>query len=116
MAHAGVYIRSLLAVRVLPIAFSIPVLVSAQQTVLFVTEDGGLDLRRSLGQASNPGMLAHGGQFYKESCRNQAPALASNSASTKSRLTSKGPGPEDFFAAPFDKDVLAAVRQVEGHE
>jgi len=60
-------------------------------------------------------VLAHGGRFDKESWRDQALSLASAdfrvlAIDFRGFGCSKGPGQEDFDTAPFEKDVLAAVR------
>jgi pimeloyl-ACP methyl ester carboxylesterase len=60
-------------------------------------------------------VLAHGGRFNKESWRDQASFLASAgfqilAIDFRGFGCSKGPGQEDFDTAPFDKDVLSAVR------
>ena len=60
-------------------------------------------------------VLAHGGRFNKESWRPQAKELAAKrfrvlAIDFRGTGCSKGPGQEDFFSAPFYKDVLAAVR------
>ena len=65
-------------------------------------------------------VLAHGGRFSKESWRDQASSLASAgfrvlAIDFRGFGCSKGPGQQDFDNAPFEKDVLAAVRYLKAH-
>ena len=108
------------AVRILPIAFALTMVAPAQQTVSFATDDGGQICADLYGQARNAVVLAHGGQFNKESWRNQASVLESKGFQVlaidfRGFGCSKGPGQQDFFSAPFYKDVLAAVRYLKKH-
>jgi pimeloyl-ACP methyl ester carboxylesterase len=110
----------MIAVRILPIALALTVVAPAQQTVSFSTDDGGRICGDLYGHASKAVVLAHGGQFNKESWQNQAFALASKGFQVlaidfRGFGCSKGPGQQDFFTAPFDKDVLAAVRYLKVH-
>ena len=62
----------------------------------------------------------HGGRFNKESWREQARALASKgfrvlAIDFRGFGCSTGPGQADFDNAPFDKDVLSAVRYLKVH-
>jgi len=87
---------------------------SAQQTVSFATDDGGTVCADLYGQGSKGVVLAHGGRFNKESWHDQAVLLAAAgfrvlAIDFRGYGCSKGPGQENFFKAPFDKDVLAAV-------
>ncbi|HEY1986054.1 MAG TPA: alpha/beta fold hydrolase [Terracidiphilus sp.] len=64
--------------------------------------------------------MAHGGRFKKESWRDQAASLTSAgfrvlAIDFRGFGCSKGPGQEDFDKAPFEKDVLAAVRYLKAH-
>ena len=88
---------------------------SAQRTVSFPTDDGGLVYADIYGEGDQAVVLAHGGQFDKESWKKQAQALVA----AKFRVLaldfrgygkSKGPGDADSTDAPLYKDVLAAVR------
>ncbi len=65
-------------------------------------------------------MLAHGGRFNKESWRAQAQALGSDqfrilALDFRGFGCSTGPGQTDFDNAPFENDVLAAVRYLKAH-
>ena len=116
----GTYNRGMLAVRILPIAFALTIVAPAKQTVSFGTDDGGRICGDLYGQGSSAVVLAHGGQFNKESWQKQASALASKGFQVlaidfRGFGCSKGPGQRDFFKAPFDKDVLAAVRYLKVH-
>jgi pimeloyl-ACP methyl ester carboxylesterase len=88
---------------------------AAQQTVSFPTEDGGVIFADVYGAGDRGVVLAHGGRFHKESWEPQA----RRSASAGFRVLafdfrgfgkSHGPGDKDFDNAPFQLDVLAAVR------
>src|SRR5207248_3180275 len=88
---------------------------AAQTTVSFPTEDGGLVYADVYGEGDRAVVLAHGGQFNKESWKKQAGALVA----AKFRVLaldfrgygqSKGPGDSDPMDAPLYQDVLAAVR------
>lgn len=87
----------------------------AQQSVVFATDDGGQVCADLYGHGSRGVVLAHGGRFDKESWRGQALPLAAAGFRVlafdfRGVGCSKGPGQQDFDTAPFDKDVLAAVR------
>src|SRR6202044_2720717 len=61
-----------------------------------------------------------GGRFKKESWHDQASSLTSGgfrvlAIDFRGFGCSKGPGQEDFDNAPFEKDVLAAVRYLKAH-
>ena len=88
---------------------------SAQTTVSFPTDDGGLVYADVYGESDRAVVLAHGGQFNKESWKKQAEAFEA----AKFRVLaldfrgygkSKGPGDSDPMDAPLYQDVLAAVR------
>lgn len=88
---------------------------ATQQTVTFPTSDGGSVCADRYGQGSRGVVLAHGGQFKKESWRTQAHALESEGFQVlaidfRGFGCSTGPGQKDFDNAPFENDVLAAVR------
>lgn len=87
----------------------------AQTTVSFPTADGGLVYADVYGEGARAVVLAHGGQFNKESWKKQAEALVA----AKFRVLaldfrgygkSRGPGASDPEDAPLYQDVLAAVR------
>jgi pimeloyl-ACP methyl ester carboxylesterase len=94
---------------------------SAQETVSFPTEDGGVvfaDLYGSGGQ-DRSGLkgvvLAHGGRFNKESWSEQAHRLVEAGFQVlaidfRGYGKSHGPGDADPMDAPLQLDVLAAVR------
>lgn len=86
----------------------------AQQTVSFAADDGGQVCADLYGQGSRAVVLAHGGQFKKESWHDQALQLTAAGFQVlaidfRGFGCSKGPGQQDFDTAPFGKDVLAAV-------
>jgi len=92
---------------------------SAQQ-VEFPTEDGGLISAEVYGKGTRGVVLAHGGQFNKESWREQARVLAAHGFHVlafdfRGFGGSRGPGQANFDTAPFDKDVIAAVRYLKAH-
>jgi pimeloyl-ACP methyl ester carboxylesterase len=108
------------ALHFLPLALALTIAASAQQAVSFATDDGGKICADLYGQGTRAVVLAHGGRFNKESWRGQALPLASAGFQVlaidfRGFGCSKGPGQEDFFKAPFDKDVLAAVRYLKAH-
>jgi pimeloyl-ACP methyl ester carboxylesterase len=96
-------------------AFLLVAPATAQTTVSFPTEDGGLIYADIYGEGDRAVVLAHGGQFNKESWKKQAEALTA----AKFRVLaldfrgygrSRGPGDSDPMDAPLYQDVLAAVR------
>lgn len=110
----------MLAVRILLIATAFTAMATAQRSITFATEDGGQICADLYGQTDNAVVLAHGGQFNKESWRTQALALESKGFEVlaidfRGFGCSKGPGQQDFFTAPFEKDLLAAVRYLKLH-
>lgn len=89
--------------------------VIAQQTILFSTKDGGRVCADVYGQGTRAVLLAHGGRFNKESWREQARTLVSHgflalAIDFRGFGCSTGPGQADFDHAPFENDVLGAVR------
>ena len=101
------------------LALIVAVLVSAaaaaQTTVSFPTDDGGLVYADVYGDSDRGVVLAHGGQFNKESWKKQAEALvAANfrvlALDFRGYGKSHGPGDSDPMDAPLYQDVLAAVR------
>ena len=93
---------------------------ATQQTILFSTEDGGRVCADLYGHGTRAVVLAHGGRFNKESWREQARALASKgfrilAIDFRGFGCSTGPGQTDFDNAPFENDVLAAVRYLKAH-
>lgn len=95
--------------------FVLTMLGIAQQTISFSTEDGGRVCADLYGQGTRAVVLAHGGRFNKESWREQARTLVSQgfrilAIDFRGFGCSTGPGQADFDHAPFENDVLAAVR------
>lgn len=108
------------AIRFIPLALVLTVLSSAQEKVRFATDDGGVVCADLYGHGRKAVVLAHGGQFNKESWRAQASVLAAKgfeilAIDFRGFGCSKGPGQEDFDTAPFEKDVLSAVRYLKAH-
>ncbi len=106
--------------RALPFALMLPTLAAAQQTISFPTQDGGRICADLYGEGTRAVVLAHGGRFNKESWRNQARALVSEgfrvlAIDFRGFGCSSGPGEADFDNAPFENDVLAAVRYLKAH-
>lgn len=105
----------MLTLRVLLAFVALSVVTAAQQVTTFPTEDDGLISANLYGKGARGVVLAHGGRFTKESWRDQAQELAAHGFHV---LTfdfrgfggSHGPGQADFDTAPFQKDVIAAVR------
>jgi pimeloyl-ACP methyl ester carboxylesterase len=105
----------MLILRVLLTAVALSTVTAAQQVTSFPTEDGGLIYADLYGKGTRGVVLAHGGQFTKESWRDQARALAAHgfhvlALDFRGFGRSHGPGQADFDSAPFQKDVIAAVR------
>ena len=93
---------------------------AAVQTISFPAEDGGRVCADLYGQGARAVVLAHGGRFNKESWREQAEVLASEgfrilAIDFRGFGCSTGPGQADFDHAPFDNDVIAAVRYLKEH-
>ena len=114
------YTLRMSALGLLPLVLALVAAASAQQTVSFATDDGGTVCADLYGQGSKGVVLAHGGRFSKESWREQALALTSAgfrvlAIDFRGYGCSKGPGQKNFDGAPFEKDVLAAVRYLKAH-
>ena len=108
------------APRILVLALALAIVAPAQQSISFATDDGGHICADLYGHASRSVVLAHGGQFKKESWHDQALSLASAgfrvlAVDFRGFGCSTGPGQQDFDTAPFDKDVLAAVHYLKAH-
>ena len=87
----------------------------AQTTVSFPTEDGGVVYGDIYGEGIRGVVLAHGGQFNKESWKKQATVLATAgfhvlAIDFRGYGPSRGPGQADPLSAPLYLDILAAVR------
>jgi len=96
-------------------AFLLAAGASAQKTVSFPTSDGGVIFADVYGSGDRAVVLAHGGQFNKESWSEQARTLASAgfrvlAIDFRGYGPSHGPGDRDPLGAPLHLDVLAAVR------
>ena len=102
------------------LALATATLASAQHRISFSTEDGGQVCADLYGRGARAVVLAHGGRFTKESWRLQARTLVSAgfrvlAIDFRGFGCSTGPGQADFDNAPFEKDVLAAVRYLKAH-
>jgi pimeloyl-ACP methyl ester carboxylesterase len=89
--------------------------VEAPKHVSFPTQDGGLIFADLYGEGDRGVVLAHGGQFNKESWEKQARTLEAAGFRVlafdfRGYGQSRGPGQSDIFTAPLHFDVLAAVR------
>jgi pimeloyl-ACP methyl ester carboxylesterase len=96
-------------------AILLTTLACAQETVTITAQDGGKVCADLYGQGDRAVVLAHGGRFNKESWRDQARTLESAgfrvmAIDFRGFGCSTGPGQTDFDGAPFENDVLAAVR------
>ena len=90
-------------------------IVTAQKTVSFPTEDGGVIFADVYGTGDRTVVLAHGGRFNKESWAQQAQTLAAAGFQVlaldfRGYGKSSGPGQSEPMNAPLKFDVLAAVR------
>ena len=88
---------------------------SEVEHVSFSTEDGGLIYADLYGNSDRGLVLAHGGQFTKESWQPQAQYLVKAGFRVlafdfRGFGKSHGPGDSDMDTAPMPLDVLAAVR------
>lgn len=95
-------------------------LAKAQQTITLPTGDGGLLTADLYGNGPKAVLLAHGGQFNKESWAPQAHVLAGAGYQVlaidfRGYGASHGPSEKDFDHAPFQLDILAAVRYLHAH-
>lgn len=108
------------ALRALPLALLLSHPVTAQQTISFPTPDGGHVCADLYGDAGRAVVLAPGGRFSKESWKDQARTLVPAgfrvlAIDFRGFGCSTGPGQADFDHAPFENDVLAAVRYLKAH-
>ena|SRR5579862_6402784 len=104
--------RAALAV---PLALLLTEPVVASQTISLPTEDGGRLCGDLSGEGDRAVVLAHGGRFKKESWHDQVPPLVEAgfrvlAIDFRGFGCSSGPGEADLDTAPFENDVLAAVR------
>src|SRR5579859_4890581 len=108
------------ALCIVPLALVLTTLGATPRTISFSTGDGGRVCADLYGQGTRAVVLAHGGKFNKESWHAQARALASKgfrvlAIDFRGFGCSTGPGQTDFDNAPFENDVLAAVRYLKAH-
>ena len=106
--------------RTVLLSLAMATLAPAQQSITFPAEDRGRVCADLYGQGARAVVLAHGGRFNKESWRVQANALVSEgfrvlAIDFRGFGCSTGPGQADFDKAPFENDVLAAVRYLKAH-
>lgn len=102
------------------LALSLALPAAAQNPVSFPTSDGAHICADLYPAGPRAVVLAHGGRFNKESWRPQALILQSHGFQVlafdfRGVGCSSGPGEKDFDHAPFDNDVLAAVRYLKSH-
>lgn len=88
---------------------------TAQKTISFPTEDGGVVFADVYGTSDRAVVLAHGGRFNKESWAKQAQTLAAAGFQVlaldfRGYGRSTGPGQAEPMNAPLKFDVQAAVR------
>jgi len=103
------------AIRSASLGLILAAAVTAQQSISFSTEDGGQVCADLYGKGNRGVVLAHGGRFNKESWRAQANTLVAEgfrvlALDFRGFGCSTGPKQADFDNAPFENDVLAAVR------
>jgi pimeloyl-ACP methyl ester carboxylesterase len=109
------YSRTMRVRILIPLLLFYAQIARAQKTVSFPTEDGGVVYADIYGSGERAVVLAHGGQFNKESWAKQAQTLASAGFQVlaldfRGYGKSHGPGDSDVLSAPLQLDVLAAVR------
>jgi pimeloyl-ACP methyl ester carboxylesterase len=115
----NLYNPRMFALCAVPLALVLSALATAQ-TISFPTEDGGRVCADFYGQGTHAVVLAHGGRFNKESWREQAQVLAADgfrilAIDFRGFGCSTGPGEANFDKAPFENDVIAAVRYLKAH-
>jgi len=120
-ARKTLYNSRMCVLRTVPLVLAMATLASAQQTISFSAGDGGRVCADLYGHGARAVVLAHGGRFDKESWRVQANALVSEgfrvlAIDFRGFGCSTGPGQTDFDNAPFENDVLGAVRYLKAHE
>src|SRR6202165_2665154 len=103
------------SVRMIAAALVLVGICVAQERVSFPTPDGGVVYADVYGKGDRGVVLAHGGQFNKESWEKQARRLAAAqfrvlALAFRGYGRSRGPGQSDPMSAPLELDVLAAVR------
>jgi len=95
-------------------------LTPGQKAISFPTTDGGIVFADIYGASSKGVVLAHGGRFNKESWAKQARILEGAGFEVlaldfRGFGQSHGPGDSNLDDAPFEQDVLAAVRYMHTH-
>lgn len=113
------YNPRMLALCAVPLVLVLSTLATAQ-AISFPTEDGGSVCADLYGQGTHAVVLAHGGRFNKESWREQAQILAADgfrilAIDFRGFGCSTGPDEANFDKAPFENDVIAAVRYLKAH-
>ena len=93
---------------------------SAQTTINFPTEDGGVVYADVYGTGERAVVLAHGGRFNKESWAKQTPVLVNAGFGVmaidfRGRGKSNGPGGMEASDEQLEMDVRAAVRYLHAH-
>ncbi len=106
-------------VMVFSALFLVP-LATAQTTISFPTTDGAVIYADLYGKSDKGVVLAHGGQFNKESWAPQAKILVTAGYQVlaidfRGYGKSHGPGDSDPMDAPLHLDILAAVRYLRSH-
>jgi pimeloyl-ACP methyl ester carboxylesterase len=107
-------------IRAFLILIALVPIASAQDNISIPTQDGGLIYADLYGSGDRGVVLAHGGQFNKESWKPQAEQFAAAGFRVlafdfRSYGQSRGPGQSDIYSAPLHLDVLAAVRYLHSH-
>jgi pimeloyl-ACP methyl ester carboxylesterase len=102
------------------VAALVTVLASAQESVSFATQDGGVVFANLYGKGPRGLVLAHGGRFNKESWAKQAPAFEKAgfrvlAIDFRGRGQSHGGTQLKAGDEGFHFDVLAAVRYLHAH-
>jgi pimeloyl-ACP methyl ester carboxylesterase len=106
--------------RALAIVSALTIPAAAQETISLTADDGAKICADLYGKGARGVVLAHGGRFKKESWKDQARSLVQEgfrvlAIDFRGTGCSTGPGLKDFYGAPFEKDVLAAVRYLKQH-
>src|SRR5580700_697154 len=109
---AGWYIGFVRIFAALIAALVFCALAGAQQSVSFTTDDGATIYADLYGTGEHGVVLAHGGQFNKESWSPQAHELMAAgfrvlAIDFRGYGKSHGPGDKDVMSAPIELDVLA---------
>ncbi len=109
----------MVALRALVFTIALTGITSAQHTVSFPTQDGGLIYADRYGNGGRAVVLAHGGRFTKESWNEQARALASAglvalAINFRGEGKSRGGGQQIAPEQERRLDVLGAVHYLRG--